>query len=84
MWGGEGAVATTQERLMMHGTPAVVGGHRRSGVTTSPGDSSSSPHPCSRPHFSSWAWFVHFWQDVWIFSFLAAGHITAGGGHIPT
>lgn len=27
-----------------------------------------------------WAWFIHFWQDVWIFSFLAIGSITAGGG----
>jgi hypothetical protein len=26
-----------------------------------------------------WAWFVHFWQDVLIFSFLAVGSITAGG-----
>lgn len=26
-----------------------------------------------------WAWFVHFWQDVWIFSFLAIGAITPGG-----
>lgn len=26
-----------------------------------------------------WAWFVHFWQDVLIFSFLAVGAITAGG-----
>lgn len=26
-----------------------------------------------------WAWFVHFWQDVAIFSFLAVGAITAGG-----
>ena len=27
-----------------------------------------------------WAWFIHFWQDVWIFSFLALGSILAGGG----
>lgn len=27
-----------------------------------------------------WAWFIHFWQDVWIFSFLAIGAIMAGGG----
>lgn len=27
-----------------------------------------------------WAWFVHFWQDVLIFSFLAVGAIAAGGG----
>lgn len=27
-----------------------------------------------------WAWFIHFWQDVWIFSFLALGAIQAGGG----
>jgi hypothetical protein len=27
-----------------------------------------------------WAWFIHFWQDVWIFSFLALGSIVAGGG----
>jgi len=26
-----------------------------------------------------WAWFVHFWQDVLIFSFLAVGSITPGG-----
>jgi Type II CAAX prenyl endopeptidase Rce1-like len=26
-----------------------------------------------------WAWFLHFWQDVWIFSFLALGSITPGG-----
>jgi hypothetical protein len=26
-----------------------------------------------------WAWFIHFWQDVWIFSFLAIGSITPGG-----
>jgi hypothetical protein len=26
-----------------------------------------------------WAWFVHFWQDVLIFSFLAVGTITPGG-----
>ena len=27
-----------------------------------------------------WAWFIHFWQDVWIFSFMAIGSITSGGG----
>jgi len=27
-----------------------------------------------------WAWFIHFWQDVWIFSFLAIGAIIPGGG----
>ena len=27
-----------------------------------------------------WAWFIHFWQDVLIFSFLAIGSITPGGG----
>jgi hypothetical protein len=27
-----------------------------------------------------WAWFIHFWQDVLIFAFLAIGSITAGGG----
>jgi hypothetical protein len=27
-----------------------------------------------------WAWFIHFWQDVWIFSFLAIGSILPGGG----
>lgn len=26
-----------------------------------------------------WAWFIHFVQDVWIFSFLAIGSITPGG-----
>lgn len=26
-----------------------------------------------------WAWFIHFWQDVWIFSFIAIGSITPGG-----
>jgi hypothetical protein len=26
-----------------------------------------------------WAWFIHFWQDVLIFSFLAIGSITPGG-----
>lgn len=26
-----------------------------------------------------WAWFIHFWQDVWIFSFMAIGAITPGG-----
>jgi hypothetical protein len=27
-----------------------------------------------------WAWFIHFVQDVAIFSFLALGEITPGGG----
>jgi hypothetical protein len=27
-----------------------------------------------------WAWLIHFWQDVWIFSFMAIGAITPGGG----
>jgi hypothetical protein len=27
-----------------------------------------------------WAWFIHFWQDVWIFSFMAIGSIIPGGG----
>jgi hypothetical protein len=27
-----------------------------------------------------WAWFIHFWQDVWIFSFMAIGAIVPGGG----
>ena len=27
-----------------------------------------------------WAWFIHFWQDVWIFSFMAIGSILPGGG----
>ena len=27
-----------------------------------------------------WAWFIHFWQDVAIFSFMAIGSIIAGGG----
>jgi hypothetical protein len=27
-----------------------------------------------------WAWFIHFWQDVWIFSFLAVSAIIPGGG----
>ncbi len=27
-----------------------------------------------------WAWFIHFWQDVCIFLFLAMGSITPGGG----
>lgn len=27
-----------------------------------------------------WAWFIHFWQDVAIFSFIAIGAVTAGGG----
>ena len=26
-----------------------------------------------------WAWFIHFWQDVAIFSFIAAGSIVPGG-----
>ncbi len=26
-----------------------------------------------------WAWFIHFWQDVLIFTFLAIGSITPGG-----
>jgi membrane protease YdiL (CAAX protease family) len=26
-----------------------------------------------------WAWFIHFWQDVAIFIFIAMGSITAGG-----
>jgi membrane protease YdiL (CAAX protease family) len=26
-----------------------------------------------------WAWFIHFWQDVAIFSFMAIGSIAAGG-----
>lgn len=26
-----------------------------------------------------WAWFIHFWQDVAIFSFIAVGSITPGG-----
>ena len=26
-----------------------------------------------------WAWFIHFCQDVIIFSFLAIGSITPGG-----
>ena len=26
-----------------------------------------------------WAWFIHFWQDVWIFSFMVIGSITPGG-----
>lgn len=26
-----------------------------------------------------WAWFIHFWQDVAIFTFIAAGSITPGG-----
>jgi hypothetical protein len=28
----------------------------------------------------AWAWFIHFVQDVLIFSFLALGAITPGGG----
>jgi uncharacterized protein len=28
----------------------------------------------------TWAWFIHFLQDVMIFSFMAIGSITAGGG----
>ncbi len=31
-------------------------------------------------HGMFWGWFIHFWQDVWIFSFLAIGSITPGGG----
>jgi len=27
-----------------------------------------------------WAWFIHFWQDVWIFGFMAIGSIIPGGG----
>jgi membrane protease YdiL (CAAX protease family) len=27
-----------------------------------------------------WAWFIHFLQDVWIFSFMAIGSIIPGGG----
>ena len=27
-----------------------------------------------------WAWFIHFWQDVVIFSFMTIGSIIAGGG----
>jgi membrane protease YdiL (CAAX protease family) len=27
-----------------------------------------------------WAWFIHFWQDVAIFSFMSMGAVTAGGG----
>jgi hypothetical protein len=27
-----------------------------------------------------WAWFIHFWQDVLIFAFLAIGSIAPGGG----
>lgn len=27
-----------------------------------------------------WPWFIHFWQDVAIFSFMAIGSIVAGGG----
>lgn len=27
-----------------------------------------------------WAWFIHFWQDVAIFSFMAIGAVSAGGG----
>jgi hypothetical protein len=30
-------------------------------------------------HGLFWAWFIHFLQDVWIFSFLAIGSITPGG-----
>ena len=26
-----------------------------------------------------WAWFIHFWQDVLIFAFLAIGSVTSGG-----
>ena len=31
-------------------------------------------------HGFFWAWFIHFWQDVVIFAFLAVGSIVAGGG----
>jgi hypothetical protein len=31
-------------------------------------------------HGLFWAWFIHFWQDVWIFCFLALGSIAPGGG----
>jgi hypothetical protein len=31
-------------------------------------------------HGLFWAWFIHFWQDVWIFSFMAIGSIIPGGG----
>ena len=27
-----------------------------------------------------WAWFIHFWQDVWIFAFMAIGSIIPGDG----
>jgi hypothetical protein len=27
-----------------------------------------------------WAWFIHFWQDVLIFTFMAIGSVTPGGG----
>jgi membrane protease YdiL (CAAX protease family) len=27
-----------------------------------------------------WPWFIHFWQDVAIFSFMAIGAVVAGGG----
>jgi len=27
----------------------------------------------------TWAWFIHFIQDVLIFSFMAAGSISPGG-----
>jgi hypothetical protein len=27
----------------------------------------------------SWAWFIHFWQDALIFSFLAIGSVIPGG-----
>jgi len=26
-----------------------------------------------------WPWFIHFWQDVAIFTFMAIGSIVAGG-----
>lgn len=26
-----------------------------------------------------WAWFIHFLQDIWIFSFMALGSVTPGG-----
>jgi hypothetical protein len=30
-----------------------------------------------------WAWFIHFWQDVLIFSFLVLGSIVPGGAYPP-
>jgi membrane protease YdiL (CAAX protease family) len=26
-----------------------------------------------------WAWFIHFWQDLLIFAFMAIGAVVAGG-----